>query len=102
MLAAAIGLLIIACFYLYNKYIVRKPDPQKDLQTFHTHVAEIRNMIYNCNSLTEWWTLDQEIDWLEQTWCDMIPNVVMIEQTGKLYKKWFDRRKEIDPKYKAA
>jgi hypothetical protein len=102
MLAAAIGLIIIALFYLYNKYIVRKPDPKKDLETFHSHVSEIRDMINRCNSLAEWWTIDREVDWLEQTWSGRIPPAVMIEQTGKLYKKWFDRRREIDPKYKAA
>jgi hypothetical protein len=101
MLAAVIGIVLIILFFIYEVYIAKKEEVSNPA-TFYTHVQEIRDMIHQCNSLSEWWTLDQEIDWLEQTWSGKIPERMMIEETGKLYEKWWKQRPLVDPRFKTA
>jgi hypothetical protein len=91
MLAAIIALTIIGYFLLRAIYELNR-NPEKDRTTFLSHAAEIRDLIHRCSSLTEWWTLDQEIDWLEQTWRGKVDHQLMLETTGKLYTQWLDKR----------
>jgi hypothetical protein len=98
MLAAIIGIAFIIGYFLLRAIYELNRNPEKDKTTFLSHAAEIRDLIHRCGSLTEWWALDQEIDWLEDTWRGKVDHQLMLETTGKLYQKWHNKRGEIENK----
>jgi hypothetical protein len=98
MLAAIIAIVLIILYRLLRAIYELKRNPEKDNATFLSHAAEIRDLIHRCGSLAEWWVLDQEIDWLEDTWRGKVNHQLMLETTAKLYQKWHNKRAEIENK----
>ena len=93
---------LIAAYFIWEN-AVAKPQKAKKKSMFQSQISELRDEINRCSSLTEWSILDQEIDWLENTWRNIIEPGVLNDQTGKLYSKWLDKgmelRKSQTPKF---
>jgi hypothetical protein len=98
MLQFIIPIAIVGSYFLLRAIYDKNRDPNKDRATFLGHVAEIRDLINRCTSMAEWETLDHEIDWLESTWGDRIDDQLMLQETGKLYTKWLDKRGQFTTK----
>jgi inorganic triphosphatase YgiF len=92
MLDIIIPFALVISYFLYENIVVKNKKPKKSKTEFMIHVAEIRDMINRCDNVPEWWTLDQEIDWLEQTWKNRIDDALLLQECGRLYDKWFKRR----------
>jgi inorganic triphosphatase YgiF len=87
-----IPIALVLMYITYEKVLIKQKKPKKSKTLFMIHVSEIRDMINRCDNVTEWWTLDQEIDWLEETWKNRIDDALLLQECGQLYDKWFKRR----------
>jgi hypothetical protein len=98
MIQFIVPIALILGYYLLRNAMDKRPKQKsapKKKALFNSHTAEIRDLIYRCQSLSEWSILDQEITWLEDTWRNKIEAATLQQESGKLYTKWLDKGIEL-------